>query len=253
MDNALTPVAGRLTGLERSNLGTKAVSQLGFWAALLSTLLGIGYGLAVIIMAASQSKTGSAAGWTDIEAYLATFSPILMLPLVPSLLLAPAFTALMVCIHAYAAPEKRIWSQLGLAYTLIYAGMAFTNYIVQLVSVQRSLLAGETDGLAMLVHGNPHSIFWSLVSAYIFMNLAMLFVAPVFQGGRLETWIRRFFLLNGCSVVLTIATLWLDSPAGFLLGSLVIWCPIFSIATALLVVLFSRMGSSGTGEKNERA
>jgi hypothetical protein len=249
MLNTLTPAAARLTGLERSNLETKAVGQLGFWAALVSTLLGIGYGLTVIVMVAGMSKTGSAASWTGIEAYLAAFKPILMLPLIPSLFLAPAFTALMVCVHYYAAPEKRIWSHLGLAYTLIYAGMAFINYIIQLVSVQRSLLSGETDGVAMLVHGNPHGIFWSLVSAYIFMNLAMLFAAPVFKGGKLETWIRRFFLLNGCSVVITIASIWLDSWAGFMLGSLVIWCPIFSIATALLVVLFSRMGSSGIGER----
>ena len=105
-------------------------------------------------------------------------------------------------------------------------------------------MGGETDELAARASGNPHSIFWALVSAYVFMNLAMLFAAPVFQGGKLETWVRRFFLLNGASMVFTIATIACDSWTGFLLGSLVIWCPLFSIACGLLALLFFRQGQA---------
>ena len=42
----------------------------------------------------------------------------------------------------------------------------------------------------MFVMGNSHSIFWALMLDYVFMNLAMLFAAPVFGGGKLERWIR---------------------------------------------------------------
>jgi hypothetical protein len=219
-----------------------ALRRLGFWSALATALLGFGYGLAVIIMVASSLSSGEAAtGWQGIEAYRAAFRPGLLLPLIPSLLLAPAFAALMVCVHSYAAPTKRIWSQAALVYTVIYAGMAFTNYATQLLSVQRALIQGETDGLSMWVHGNPHAIFWSLVSAYVFMNLAMLFAVPVFHGGRLERWIRRLFLLNGLSAIITIACILVDNPTMFMLGSLVIWCPLFTAAAALLVVLFGRL------------
>ncbi len=101
----------------------------------------------------------------------------------------------------------------------------------------------------MLANGNPHAIFWSLVSAYVFMNLAMLFAAPIFSGGRLERWIGRLFLLNGLSVIVTIASILVDNPTVFLLGSLVIWCPLFVAATVLLVVLFNRLdGHFGRGE-----
>jgi len=192
-------------------------------------------------MYTSLPRTDSSAGWTGITSYLETFDSVLLLPLVPSLLLVPAFITMMVCIHYYAPPEKRIWSHLGLAFALIYAVMAFMNYITQLLSVQRAILAGETDGLAMLVHGNPHAIFWSLVSAYIFMNLAMLFAAPVFAGGKLETWTRRFFLLNGASVVLTTASVCIDNPLVFNLLSVLVWSPFFTLATGLLAVLFARL------------
>lgn len=235
--------AGYLAGRQTYTAETRALSRLGFWSALLSALFGIGFDISVIVMYILYNRlpqVGSSSGWTGMQSYLETFHPILLLPLVPSILLVPAFVTLMVCIHYYAAPEKRIWSHIGLAFTLIYACLAFTNYITQLVSVQRAVLAGETDGLTMLVHGNPHSIFWSLISAYVFMNLAMLFAAPVFAGGRLETWLRRLFLLNGASVVLSIATLFIDNPMVFNLVSVVVWGPIFTAAAVLLVVLFSK-------------
>ncbi len=221
----------------------KQLSQIGIWSSALSALFAISFGVSIVILVLKmQSSQQLSSGWSGINDYLANFNSISLLPIIPSILLVPAFVALMVCVHAYAAGPKRIWSQLGLAYTLLYAGMAFTNYVIQLISVRRALLSGEPGGLDMLVHGNPHSIFWSLVSCYIFMNLAMLFAAPVFQGGRLETWIRRFFYLNGISVIFTLASVLIDNPMIFNLGSLVIWCPIFSIAAVLLTRLFYREG-----------
>ncbi len=218
-----------------------ALRRIGFWSALATALFGFGYGLAVILMVISNLSSGEAAsGWNGIDTYQAAFRPILMLPLYPSLLLAPAFAALMVCVHYYARPAKRIWSHIALVYTVMYAGMAVINYAPQLLSVQRALLGGETDGLSLWVHGNPHAIFWSLVSCYAFMNLAMLFAAPVFSGGRLERWIKQLFLINGFSVILTVASLLVDNPYVFLLSSLVIWCPLFTAAATLLVALFSR-------------
>lgn len=216
--------------------------RLGFWSAFATALFGFGYGLAVIIMVISNLSAGeTAAGWQGVEAYQSSFRPILLLPLYPSLLLAPAFAALMVCVHYYAAPAKRIWSHIALIYTAIYAAMAVINYTTQLISVQRALLNGETDGLSMVVHGNPHAIFWSLVTCYVFMNLAMLFAAPVFSGSKLEKWVRRLFLANGISVIPTIATFFVDNPFVFLLSSLVMWWPLFTAAAILSVVLFKRL------------
>ena len=165
------------------------ISKIGWWSALLTSICGVGYGMAVIAVMVSSlaSQSASAAqGWTGIDAFLASFTPVQMLPVIPSLFLAPAFTALMVSIHSYAAEDKKIWSRLGLAFTLIYASMAAMNYMIQLLPVWRSINNGETDGLAMYVLGNPHSIFWGLAYAYIFMNLAMLFSAMVFAGNPLE-------------------------------------------------------------------
>src|SRR5512143_1464529 len=220
-----------------------ALKRMGFWSAVLATVFSIGYGLAVIVMIIASASTSTTAtpGWQGVEAYIASFQPIQMLPLIPSLLLAPTFVVLMVCVHSYAPNAKKIWSQVGLAFAIVYATMACVNYIVQLTVVRLSILNKETDGLAMFVMGNPHSIFWALASAYIFMNLAMLCAAPVFDGGKLERWLRWLFLANGVSVVVSVFGIVVDSPPIYLLVSLVPWCVLFSLTTALLAVLFRRM------------
>jgi hypothetical protein len=219
----------------------KPVSQIGFWSAVFATVFSIGYGIAVIVMVVSTiTATESPSGLTGIDLIVATFRPVQMLPLIPSLLLVPAFVILMVSIHYYAAPEKKIWSHLGIAFALIYAAMSAINYITQLTVVRLSILNKETDGLAMFVMGNSHSIFWALASSYAFMNLAMLFSAPVFERSGLERSIRRLFYANGASAVITIFGVAVDSPMIYLLGSLVPWCVIFSWATILLAILFKR-------------
>ena len=224
------------------------ISKIGFWSAVLTILGGVGYGIAVIAFFAyflSAPASSQAQGWTGIDTFLATFQPIQMLPVIPSLFLVPAFTALMVSIDSYAAEGKKIWSHLGLAFTLIYAAMAAMNYMIQLLPVWRSINNGESDGLAMFVLGNPHSIFWGLAYAYIFMNLAMLLSAQVFAGNPLEKRIRLLFLLNGISGVFTLASAILDSPPFYLLGSLIFWCPMFIAAAVSVAALFNRIARSG--------
>jgi len=222
---------------------TLTISKIGLWSAVLSGICSAGYGLAVVAVLVASLRTQSAStaqGWTGIDAYLANFQPVALLPLFPSLLLAPAFTALIVSIHSYAAEDKKIWSLLGLSFTLIYATMATMNYMIQLMPVWRSINNGESDGLAMFVSGNPHSIFWALAYAYIFMNIAMLFSAMVFAGDRLENRIRRLFILNGVSGLVILVSAFLDSYQFYLMGSLVVWCPIFTAAAVCVAMLFNR-------------
>src|SRR5512145_1724049 len=85
-----------------------ALKQLGLWSASLAAVFSIGYGLAVIVMIIATASTATTApGWRGVEAYIASFQPIVMLPLIPALLLAPTFVVLMVCVHSYAPNAKK--------------------------------------------------------------------------------------------------------------------------------------------------
>jgi hypothetical protein len=72
------------------------------------------------------------------------------------------------------------------------------------------------------------------------MNIAMLFSAQVFGGDPLRNRIRLLFILNGLSGLVTLLSAVLDSPPIYLLGSLVVWCPIFTLAAAYVALLFRR-------------
>ena len=81
---------------------SKPVRMIGFWSAVLATVFSVSYGIAVIVVMLSAMTTGAAPGWQGVESYIASYQPISMLPLIPSLPLAAVFIALMVSIHYYA-------------------------------------------------------------------------------------------------------------------------------------------------------
>jgi hypothetical protein len=74
-----------------------------------------------------------------------------------SFLLAPAFVAMMVSIHHYAAPEKKVWSQLGLSFAVIYAVMCSLTYYVQLTFIKNNYLpiAEEVVAPFVFIPGTP--------------------------------------------------------------------------------------------------
>ena len=127
----------------------------------------------------------------------------------PAILLMLSYIVLSVCIHYFAPAEKKIHSQIGLAFTLISAMILITDYFLQLSVIQPSLLKAETDGVAILTQYNPHGIFIALEDlGYLLMSFSFLFMALVFSGSRLEKSIKMVFLSG---FVLTILSLILIS------------------------------------------
>lgn len=214
----------------------RPVSQIGFWSALLSGLLSLAWPITVAIeMAVAPSPP-----WNGIEALARSYNLIEMLNLVPSLPLASAFLVLMVSIHYFAPEDKKIWSLTGLAFTIVYTVMASTNYLIQLVAVRPSLLSGETDGLAMFVMRNPHSIFMALANSYPYQALAMLFAAWVFSGRKLERWIRWVFVAVGVTVPFQFAYSLGLVPTAIALPVVSIWIIGVPLSSFMLAALFKR-------------
>jgi len=171
-----------------------AASRLGSSSAILTGVFSLGWAISYFGI---QQVVAPMPPWRGAAAYAAEFRPIHLLNLYPSLPLAVTFVVLMACVHVYAPAEKKVWSLSALAIAILYATMASINYNIQLVAVRQSLQAGETEGLAMLTMANPHSVFVALANSYVYMCLAMLFAAPVFERGTLERWIRRLLLAAG--------------------------------------------------------
>lgn len=209
------------------------MSRLGFWSAVIVALLVLLIDAGLILSTLFFPMTSI----TSIEAYASSFSSWQMLPLIPSLLLAPMFVIMMLCIHHYASDDKKVLSQLGLSFALICATVLSIHYCIQLTVVRQGLLNNKTTGLWQFVAPNPHSFFWTFAAlGYGFMGVALLCAAPVFAG-KSERTIKWFFVTNGIVGI------------GFLIGNGIgifavdilasfAWGALFPIASVLLVKRF---------------
>ena len=111
-----------------------SANRLGFWSAVLTAVIAAAH-FAVGIL--TPARSGPFAPTASIISYpytnVASFIPIDYVWLYPGFLLAPAFVVLMVCIHYYAADDKKIFSQIGLSFALIYAAVITTDHTDQAV------------------------------------------------------------------------------------------------------------------------
>jgi len=175
----------------------QGVYRLGFWSAVSTAVLAAA-AFAIGIATPARSGlfcTGSCITYPYTDVTL--FIPGDYLWLVPGFLLAFSFVVLMACIHSYAADNRKIYGQIGLAFALVYAALIATDYFLQFTVVIPSLLTGETAGLSLFTEYNPHGIFIALEGVgYFMMSAALLSVAVVFSGGRLERAIRGLFIAS---------------------------------------------------------
>lgn len=173
-----------------NKLQTK-VTGMGFWSSVLLVILSIAF---IVSVVATYYVNHSFDWWGGGEKAPLTFYVSLTLALLSAVLL----TMLMVSIHFYAPEEKKIFSNIAVAFTLIGVALISLNYYVQLTVVLKQFLADNTEGLQMFIYQNTASVMFAVdIVGYFFIGLAMFFVAPVFGNGLLELFIRWFFVLTG--------------------------------------------------------
>ena len=196
---------------ETKDLDRKTAGRLGFWVAIITTVLAV---IAFVIAIATPPISGpfcKSGCVTYPYANAASFVPHDYIWMYPGILLTPMFVILMTCIHYNVDDERKIFSQIGLCFAIISAVAITTDYFIQLTVIQPSLLKGETEGLALFSQYNPHGIFIALEDlGYLMMSLAFLLAGTVFvKDERLERAIRWLFILSslisiGSFIVLTL-------------------------------------------------
>lgn len=108
----------------------------------------------------------------------------------------------------------------------------------QLGVVRQRVAAGQLDGLDWFAAYEGHSAMFGLeiLGWGWFLGLAMLIAAPVFSGGRLESWLRWLMVGYGVLGLISAAAFLVESPltaVGFAAWGLVLY-----IITGLLAVYF---------------
>ena len=224
-----------------ARLANSAAHHLGFWSGLLAAVWAVWF---IIAFAPWMAGLGD---WQGIDAYAALFESLPYLAwVVPCLLLAVTFPIFLSAVHATTPPSRRVWSLTGLVFGAMYGGVLTTNYWL-LASVVRSALEGrQTDGLAWLVIGSPHTITGALEGiGYAFMGLAALFLGFAFAGGRLASWTRWLFVANGINGLIGFVAFGASDllPESVLIIGWVglgIWNITFPIAAVLAALTFRR-------------
>jgi hypothetical protein len=201
-------------------------THFGFWSAGLTTMLTVLFFISLAI-------------------------PNQNLMFASSFLLAPAFVAMMVSIHYYAPEERKVWSHLGIAFAIMYAVMGSLTYYIQLTFVQNNYLPVAEEAVLPFVFLPGTPIFAQDMLGYVFLCAATLVAGLVFTGGRLETWIKWLFIMNGVLfIVPTMVVPAIPLPVdetGTGLGDLVgryanmVWSAYFATATALVTLFFRKL------------
>ena len=113
-----------------------------------------------------------------------------------SLCIVIPFLIEMLALHYITANNKKIWSHAALIFTIIYSVFVTANYVVQLATVIPMTLNGNSNQISILKQ-YPHSMFWDFDAiGYIFMGLATLFGAQVFEKTGIQKWVKISFLAN---------------------------------------------------------
>jgi len=216
-----------------------SVRRLGFWSAVLCSVFSLAYVVAQLLE--WTGVLGSAGG---PESASTPFG--LAVLLTPSLLLGSAFLVLMVCVHRWAPPDRRVWSQIGLAFATAYAVLISLVYYVQLTFVAPRLASGDLQGLEPFLFVPFDSFLYSVdLLGYTFMSVATLFTAFAFTGEGIERVVRRFMIANG----LLIPFLALQIYVHPLIWIAALWGITFPGTSISLAVLFGRRASPAPREE----
>jgi hypothetical protein len=219
-----------------SPMGKDPTVVMGFWSAILATVLTIAFILLVVLFPSTE--------WKGLSAYASTFDSNQMAQFIPLILLAPTVIFLMACIQRHAPEMKSVFGLAGTAFASVYAAIISTNYYLQLFAVRLNLLNSDLEGLNLLVVSNPRSIFVALETVgYTFLSLSMFAASQVFEGGKLENWIRRTFIFSSVMGIFSALIAPLDQPVLFYTGfglSLLA----FPFATLMVSIYFKRFGAS---------
>jgi len=224
----------------------RAASWLGFWAAILTTVLAL---TALATGVTTPPRSGPfclSACITYPYTDAAAFVPRDYLWMYPSLVLAFTFVVLLVCLHYYAPGNRKVFSLVGLCFASISAALLSVDYFIQLAVLQPSLLMGEAQALSLFTQYNPHGVFIALEDlGYLLMGVALLFVSAALVGrSGVERAVRWLFIICAVATIASLIGLSLaygrDLEYRYEVTSLSINWLVLIVSGILLAILFRR-------------
>ena len=218
--------------------------KLGYWSAVLSVILNIAWGIGLILAIAVFPLPS----WTTLAGFVAAVkhSSLMAATLsqVSAYLLGPLSLILLCSLHDYAPNDRKILTRIGLCCMIATMVLGDQMYFVHFNAMRLVHSKGALTGLEQFVEWNPSSAISAsgLLAWTFFWGLALLFVAPIFSGGRLERWLRYTFLIcGGCGILGAVGFLFENRllMSLYFLGALVASTTMY----VLEILLFKRLAN----------
>jgi hypothetical protein len=113
-------------------------------------------------------------------------------------LIAPLLVISMVAVHAYASPSDKGYSLTALAFMILLAGITSCVHFV-ILTVSRQISAAGLPWIPLFLSFTWPSMVYALdILAWdFFFALSVLFAAPVFKQGKLESSVRWLLIASG--------------------------------------------------------
>lgn len=203
------------------------VIQLGFWAALTSTLINLVYLGALIY---------------HFSTFGLTFPPPEPTPTIAaitSLIGAQLLIVIMVVVRRDVATDRKIFADLAVVFTALLSGMTSTNRFVQLSIVPLIAESGDATALALAQPYSATSIMYGIENLGwgLFYGLGALFAAFAFSSH--DQALHWMFGLSGGLSILHVFGFIIRHPILSLVG-FPAWGIFLPVATGMLALRFWR-------------
>ena len=152
-------------------------NRLGSWSAFAVFLIGVAYLVTLTI------------GFTVYGLNEPIVDPVLAVMEVLTLMSAPFIVVMMAAIHDYASIDRKIYGLVALAFAILFVGMTSAVHFVELTALRQR-------GSGGIVWPSPEYAV-ELLAWNLFLGLALLFAAPVFDSVGAERGVRRGLLISG--------------------------------------------------------
>ncbi len=196
---------------------TLSVNKMGFITAVLSVIFGFGYSIVQILSTAQIIPHPQDLFWLFL----------------PSLFLAPSFLIATICLHYAASASLKIWTNISVAFAVLYCADVSIVYFTQLTVVVPAQLKGQIDKANVLLFDRRTFLMAVDCLGYFFMSFSTFFAAFAF---RKNTWLYRGLLWNGALMpVLVLAFFY---PTFYYVGAL--WMVTFPLAMINAAVFFRK-------------
>lgn len=172
-------------------------TNVGFYSSLLLTLLTVvSFGFAMLAVPPSGPFCPGdcmSYPYTDILKYF----PRDYLWMYFTFFQLCAFLVFIIANHYVVNIEKKIYSFISVAFSVVSVTVLITNYFLQFSVIPISILKEQKEGIALLTQYNGNGIFIVLEElGFIIMSISFIFLSFVFSfKNRIEKYIRMILML----------------------------------------------------------